>query len=457
MINPTIFRDYDIRAEMGKELDSEGVRRIAQATIALWKPKTVSLGRDMRASGEEIFKVMSEEYRKRGIDVVDLGLITTDMSYFASFKHEYDLSVMISASHNPAGYNGFKFVKKGAIAVSGESGIYDVRDWATSDQTLPDYERVEGKLSQKDLYDEWIDYCLGQVDLKEIEPYKVVVDAGNGMASVLFERMKGKLPLEIIPLYFELDGSFPNHIPNPLKPENVVDLQEKVKAEKADFGVAFDGDGDRIAFVDETGKYVTGTITTAMIAEMLLRKNPGEMILYNAVCGRVVPETIERHGGKSHRVRVGHTLIKEAMRKYDAFFCGEHSGHYFYKTTANAESALLTLLYVAQLMSVRKQPLSELVAEFDKYPSIPETNFEVQDKEKVMKALEDAYKSTAESTDWLDGVTIWLKNGWVNVRPSNTQPLLRLNIEADNEKILEKMKQEFVEKIKELGGKPSSE
>jgi phosphomannomutase len=400
---------------------------------------------------------MAEEYRKYGIDVVDLGLITTDMSYFGSFKYGYDLSVMISASHNPPEYNGLKFVKKGAIAVSGESGIYEIRDWAVSDKTLPDYSGGEGKLSAKDLYDEWIDYCLGQVEVAEIKPYKAVIDAGNGMASVLFERMKGKLPLTIVPLFFKLDGTFPNHIPNPLKPENVVDLQKKVKDEHADFGVAFDGDGDRIAFVDETGKYITGTITTAMIAEMLLRKHPGEMIMYNAVCGRVVPETIKKYGGKSRRVRVGHTLIKEAMHKYKALFCGEHSGHYFFRSTANAESALLTLLYIAQLMTVRQQPLSKLVEEYDKFPSIPETNFEVQDKDGVMKALEKAYKTKAESTDWLDGVSIWFKDGWVNVRPSNTQPLLRLNIEADNQEILDRMEQEFVAKIRELGGKPSQE
>lgn len=457
MINPTIFRDYDIRANMGVELDLAGVKRIAEATIALWQPKTVSLGRDMRASGKEIFEAMAQVYRQHGIDVVDLGMITTDMSYFASFKYGYDLSVMISASHNPPEYNGLKFVKKGAIAVSGESGIYKIRDWAVGKQSLPAYKGGEGKLSQQDLYDQWINYCLGQVDISEIKPYTVVIDAGNGMASVLFDRMKGKLPLKIVPLYFELDGSFPNHIPNPLKPENVVDLQKKVTQEKADLGVAFDGDGDRIAFIDEQGKYITGTITTAIIAEMLLRKNPGEIILYNAVCGRVVPETIKKHGGKSHRVRVGHTLIKEAMRKYQAFFCGEHSGHYFYKSTANAESALLTLLYVAELMSARNQKLSQIVAEFDKYPSIPETNFEVTDKDKVMMQLEAAYKDKAESTDWLDGVTIWFQDGWVNVRPSNTQPLLRLNIEADDDAILKRLKQEFMQNIESLGGKLSTE
>lgn len=457
LIKSGIFKDYDIRAIIGDELDMEGVKRIAEASIALFNPKNVSIGRDMRLSGNKIFKILSRTYLQNGIDVIDLGLITSDMSYFASDKGGYDMSIMISASHNPPEYNGLKFVLKGARAVSGDSGIYDIRDWALSKKSLKVSQKQEGRLTKKDYYQEWIDYCLSLVDVQKIRPFKIVIDAGNGMASVLFEKLKGKTPFEIVPLFFKLDGNFPNHIPNPLKPENIVDLQKRVKRENADFGVGFDGDGDRIAFVDEAGKYITGTVLTAMLAEILLRKHPGETILYNAVCGRVVPETIKKYKGKPIRTRVGHTLIKEAMRKHNGLFCGEHSGHYFYKATSFAESALLTLLLITQLLTLRKQKLSQIVEELDKYPSIPETNFEVADKKGVMKKIEEKYKDAAGSIDWLDGLSIWFKDYWANVRPSNTQPLLRLNLEADDKETLKEKKTEFITTIEKLGGKLSKD
>ena len=455
-IAPGIFRDYDVRAVIPDELDREGAIRIGQVLVELFKPKIVAVGHDMRITTDDIAGGLTEGILKQGVDVVDLGLISTDMAYFAAGKYGYDLALSVSASHNPSEYNGFKLVKKGAIAVSGDSGVYDIRDFATSNKKIEPVQK-KGKLTKRDISDDYVNHCLPFADLKSIKPFKVVIDAGNAMAGYVIPKFEPFLPIKVIPLYFELDGNFPNHIPNPLIPKNTEDLRKKVLEEKAGLGIAFDGDADRIYFIDEKGEFVNGTITTAMLAQKLLKKNPGENILYNAVTGRIVPETIKKSGGKPIRVRVGHTLIKEAMRKYNALFAGEHSAHYFYRKHYYAESAFITMLIILELISDRNLSLSKIAAEFDKYRSIPETNFEVEDKMKVMKAVEKAYQGRAEKIDWLDGVSIWFKNYWVNIRPSNTQPLLRLNIEADNEKILEEKKQEFISLITNLGGKLSDE
>ncbi|MBL7150341.1 phosphomannomutase/phosphoglucomutase [Candidatus Microgenomates bacterium] len=455
-ISPNIFRDYDVRAVIPDELDREGAIRIGQILVELFNPKIVAVGHDMRITTDDIAGGLTEGILKQGVDVVDLGLICTDMAYFAAGKYGYDLALSVSASHNPSEYNGFKLVKKGAIAVSGDSGVYDIRDFAISNKKIEPAQK-RGKLTKRDISDDYVNHCLPFADLKSIKPFKVVIDAGNAMAGYIIPMFEPFLPIKVIHLYFELDGNFPNHIPNPLIPKNTEDLRKKVLEEKADLGIAFDGDADRIYFIDEKGEFVNGTITTAMLAERLLKKNPDETILYNAVTGRVVPETIKKSGGKPIRVRVGHTLIKEAMRKYNALFAGEHSAHYFYRKHYYAESAFITMLIILELISDRNLSLSKIAAEFDKYPSIPETNFEVGDKMKAMKAVEKTYQGRAEKIDWLDGVSIWFKNYWVNIRPSNTQPLLRLNIEADNQKILEEKKQEFISLITNLGGKFSDE
>ncbi len=455
-ITPNIFRDYDVRAIVPDELDKEGAERIGQVLVELFKPETVALGHDMRVSADDIAGGIAEGVMKQGADVVDLGLISTDMAYFAAGKYGFDLALSISASHNPPEYNGFKLVKKNAIAVSGDSGIYKIRDLATSNRKIKTSLK-KGKRVKKNIVDDYVKHCLNFINVKKVKPFKVVIDAGNAMAGYLIPKFAPFLPLKIIPLYFELDGTFPNHIPNPLKPENVADLEKKVLTEKADLGMAFDGDADRIYFIDEKAKFINGTIITAIIAEALLKKHPGETILYNAVVGRIAPETIKKFGGKGIRVRVGHTLIKEAMRKHNALFAGEHSGHYYFRENYYADSAFIAMLSCLELFSEKNKPLSLIASEFDKYPIIPETNFEVEDKTAMMEKIESAYKKKATKIDWLDGISVWFKDSWINVRPSNTQPLLRLNIEADNQKILAERKKDLVDFLISSGAKKSSE
>ncbi len=456
MIKANIFRDYDVRAVVPEELDSKGAFRLGQVLASLFKPKTVAVGRDMRLTGNEIAGNLTNGLLDQGVNVVDLGLISTDMAYFAAGKMGYDLALAVSASHNPSQYNGFKLVKKGAIAVSGDSGIYDIRDLALSDKKFASAKKP-GKLTQKDLSMEFVRHCLSFVHLDKIKPFKVVVDAGNAMAGYMIPKFAMFLPIQVIPMYFTLDGSFPNHIPNPLLPDATKEIKKRVIKEKAGLGIAFDGDGDRMYLIDEKGNLVSGTVTTAMLAENILKKHKGETILYNAVTGRVVPETVEKNKGKAIRVRVGHTLIKEAMRKHRAYFAGEHSGHYYFRDNYFADSAFVAMLLALEVISQKNKALSQIVAEFNKYPSIEETNFEVKDKMKVMKAIEKHLQPKAQSIDWLDGVSIWFSDHWINIRPSNTQPLLRLNIEADNPKILEQKKKGIIKLIKSLGGKPAEE
>jgi len=273
------------------------------------------------------------------------------------------------------------------------------------------------------------------------------------MAGYFMPILEEKLPWKVTRLFYDLDGTFPNHVPSPIEEKNRLDCINKVKVLVADFGMVFDGDGDRVFMIDEKGRTLSGTITTAMIAENLLQKNGGGTILYNAIVGRIVPEVVQKYGGKSERVRVGHTLIKEAMRRTDALFCGEHSGHYYFKQNFYADSAIIAALLIAEFMSVKNKKLSELYDEYDKYKSSEEINFEVADKEEVMRKLEDEYKDKANSIDRLDGVSVWFPDRWFNVRPSNTESLLRLNIEADTSQILESTTKEMVTTIESLGGK----
>lgn len=453
IIDPSIFRDYDIRAIADKQLDEDGVRRIAKAIIKIFKPQSIQVGRDMRISSPVFQKAFIDTMISCGVNVVDLGLVSTDMLYFASGTYPEDMALTISASHNPPEYNGMKMVKKGAIAISGDSGIYDIKKLATSDENLDVTPEKVGTLIHRDLMPDWINHLLKFIDVSKMKSFVCVSDTGNGMAGHFMPELEKHLPWIVTHLFYELDGTFPNHVPSPIEEKNRMDCINKVKEINADFGMVFDGDGDRVFMIDEKGRTLSGTITTAMIAENLLQKNGGGTILYNAIVGRIVPEIIQKNNGKSERVRVGHTLIKEAMRRTDALFCGEHSGHYYFKQNFYADSAIIAALLVAELMSVKNKKLSELYDEYDKYKASDEINFEVTDKESVMKAIEDEYKTSANSTDRLDGVSIWFDDYWFNVRPSNTEPLLRLNVEANNQMILEEKIKELVNKIESLGGK----
>lgn len=450
IIDPTIFRDYDIRAVVGKQLDEEGLVRIAQAIIKLFNPKNVQIGHDMRVTSPKFHKLFIDTFINLGIDVFDLGLLSTDMLFYAAGVYDEDLSITISASHNPPEYNGLKMAKKGALPVN---EMYQIRDIALSDQDLNIKLDKKGVLQKREITSGWISHLLKFIDVAKMKSFTVVSDTGNGMAGYYLPKLEEKLPWKVTRLFYELDGTFPNHIPSPIEEKNRLDCTNKVKEINADFGLVFDGDGDRVFMIDEKGRTLSGTIMTALIAENILKNKPGATILYNAIVGRVVPEIIQQNGGKPIRVRVGYTLIKTAMRQNNAEFCGEHSGHYFFKDNFFADSAIIAALLVAELMSVKNKKLSELYDEYNKYFDSGEINFIVQDKEKIMNTLEQEYKPIAKSTDRLDGISIWFNNYWFNIRPSNTEPLLRLNVEADTSTILEEKVKELVGKIEEMGGK----
>lgn len=452
-IDPSIFRDYDIRAVVPDQLDEEGVRRITKAIIHNFKPTSVQVGRDMRTTSPKFHKAMTEEFVNSGVDVVDLGLVSTDMLYFASSKYGEDMAITISASHNPPEYNGMKIVKKNAEPVSGETGIYAIRDLAVSDKKLSVESEKKGKVIKRTIMDGWIKHITAFIDVSKMKSFKIAIDTGNGMAGHFMPALEEKMPWKVERLYYKLDGTFPNHTPSPIEPKNLRDVISKVKESSADIGMAFDGDGDRVFLIDEKGRILSGTIMTAIIAENLLQKKPGETILYNAVVGRVVSEIIKKHKGKPVRMRVGHTLIKEAMRKENVLFGGEHSGHYYFRDNSFADSAIIAALLVIELMSIQNKKLSELYDKYDKYPSSGEINFKVEDKDGVMNKIQDEYESRANSTDRLDGISVWFDDWWFNVRPSNTEPLLRLNIEADDNSILKKKTRELILKIESMGGK----
>lgn len=452
-LNPKIFKDYDIRAVVPEELDEAGITRIAQALVAYFKPKSVQIGRDMRLSGASLHQAIIQAFLDCGVNVVDLGLIATDMLYYAAGTYPEDMAITLSASHNPSQYNGLKIVKRNAIPVSGDSGIYQIRDLAVSNQDLTVKNTTPGKLTKRDLLAGWVDHVLKFIDVNKLKPYKVVVDAGNAMAGYFMPAFETKLPFKITRLYYELDGSFPHHVPSPIESKNLQDLIVQVKLEKADLGMAFDGDGDRVFLIDHLGRIVSGTIMTAIIAENLLQKHPKETVLYNAIVGRIVPEIIAKYQGRPLRVKVGHTLIKAAMRQNQGLFCGEHSGHYYFRDNFFADSAIIAALLVLELMSIKNLSLADLIDQYAKYPAIEEVNFKVQDKQAIVKQLETEYRSQAQSIDWLDGLSVWFKNWWFNLRGSNTEPLLRLNIEADNQAILTEKSLQIIKIITDLGGK----
>lgn len=448
--NPKIFKDYDIRGTYPNEINGEVAKLIAYGIVRKFNPKSVCICRDMRLSGQEIRDGLVEVFIKLGIDVYDAGLCGTEMQYFIAGTRDYDLVLQISASHNPPEYNGLKVVKKGPVAVTSDTGLYEVRDLIARG-SLADVDRP-GNIHEIDVMDEWREKILSLLDKTNMQSLRVVVDSGNGMAGKLVPKAFAGLPYQLTSLFMNLDGSFPNHIPNPLVEENNAELIKMVLETGSDVGLTFDGDADRMFLIDDKGRFVSGTITTALLARYFLTLNPGELILYNAICGRIVPEIIKKYGGKSIRVRVGHSYIKQYMKKTGAIFCGEHSGHYFYRDFYRAESGVLSALLVLALLSHEKRKLSELVDELDVYPASGEINFVVEDIPAAVMAIRSGFPD-AKSIDEVDGVSVWYPDFWFNVRASKTEPLLRLNVEADNEGLLKLKTDELVGKIEGLGGK----
>lgn len=449
MLDLTIFKDYDVRGTYPDQINAEMATAIAHAIVRKFAPKTICICRDMRVSGTELRDAFVETFAKLGVNVFDAGLGGTESSYFIAGTYDYDLVLMVSASHNPAEYNGMKLTKKGPIAITSDSGLFEIRDLIEKGP-LPDA-AVPGEIKAIDVKEDWRKKVISLIHTETLKPLSVVVDAGNGMGGKLVPDSFEGLPFNVTGLYMDLDGRFPNHTPNPLIEKNTEELRKKVVELGADIGLTFDGDADRMFVIDDKGRFVSGTITTAILAKYILKHHPGETILYNAICGRIVPKVITDNGGKAMRVRVGHSYIKRYLRENNAIFAGEHSGHYYHRDFFFAESGVLTALMVLSLLSQEGKKLSEYVDEFGIYPASGEINFVVADIPSVTQGIKEASKD-ASSIDELDGVSVWYPNYWFNVRGSKTEPLLRLNMEADTQDILDEKLKQVIGIIESLGG-----
>ncbi|AGM09408.1 phosphomannomutase/phosphoglucomutase [Amycolatopsis keratiniphila] len=426
-----IVKAYDIRGVVGEQLDAALVRDLGSAFALLIKPESdsVVIGHDMRDSSPELAAAFADGVTSQGLDVVSIGLASTDQLYFASGSLNLP-GAMFTASHNPAKYNGIKLCRSGAAPVGQDSGLAEIRD--TVEQGVPAFEGQRGSVTEKDVLADYAAYLRKLVDLSGSRPLKVVVDAGNGMGGYTVPTVFAGLPIEVVPMYFELDGNFPNHEANPLDPKNIVDLQAKVREEGADAGLAFDGDADRCFVVDERGEPVSPSAITALVAVRELEKEPGGTIIHNLITSKGVPEIVAEHGGKPVRTRVGHSFIKAEMAKTGAIFGGEHSAHYYFRDFWRADTGMLAALHVLAALGEQAGPLSELTAEYSRYAASGEINSTVDDQVARMMAVKDAFGARdGVEIDELDGLTVQLPGGgWFNLRPSNTEPLLRLNVEA---------------------------
>ncbi|MCA1730043.1 MAG: phosphomannomutase/phosphoglucomutase, partial [Actinobacteria bacterium] len=407
----------------------------------------VVVGRDMRLSGEALEEAFIKGVTEAGADVLDIGLVSTDALYFAVGHLEEPGGAMITASHNPKDYNGLKLCREDAIALSGDEGIYQIRDLITSGK-LPEPSEYSGSVEEGDVTEDYAEHCLSFINTEGLRPLKIVVDAGNGMAGKMLPPIFEYLPFEYVPMYFELDGSFPNHPPNPIDPETMEDLQERVVAEGADFGVAFDGDADRCFIVTEKGVTISGDLLATLVAKNVLEKESGAAIVYSAVCSKALPELVRREGGRPIRTKAGHSIIKPQMRKNDAAFGGEHSGHFYFRDNYFADSGIIAMLTVAELVGRQESPISELLEPMDPYVRSGEINLEVEDQQETLKRVEEHYaERDSPDIDYLDGLTVDFGDWWFNLRPSNTEPLLRMNLEANDREMMERERDELLDLI----------
>ncbi len=404
------------------------------------------IGEDMRPSSPVFADAFSAGVTSQGLDVIRIGLASTDMLYFAAGKLNFP-GAMFTASHNPAEYNGIKLCLSGARPIGKESGLLTIERFVNDGSPL-DFRSV-GNESNSDMLTEYVDHLLTLVDLSEIRPLKIVVDAGNGMAGHTAPAVFARLNCEVIPMYYELDGTFPNHEANPIDPKNLKDLQKAVKKHKADIGLAFDGDADRCFLVDESGELVNPSTLTALIAARELAKNPGASIIYNLISSRAVVEIVEESGGKAIRSRVGHSYIKKLMADTGAVFGGEHSGHFYFKDFWRADSGMLAALHAIAALGEVSAPLSKILKPYCRYVASGEINSEVLDAQSSMNEISEKYgESAGNEVDHLDGLTVNGDTWWFNVRASNTEPLLRLNVEAKTEARMEKIRDEVLATIR---------
>jgi phosphomannomutase len=447
VLDPKVFKAYDVRGIYPAELDEDGAYAIGRAYVEQFEPRRIAVGRDMRLSSPSMAAALIRGATEAGADVLDLGLVGTEMVYFAVGELELDGGVAVTASHNPKEYTGMKIVRRGALPVGGDSGLLDIRDRAMS---LGDASggQTPGQVQEYDVWPAYVERVLSFVDVSAIKPLRVVIDAANGMAGVMLPPVLERLPIEATRFYFEPDGTFPNHEPNPLLPENREFIVERTTSEGADFGVAFDGDADRCFFVDDAGGFVPGDFVTALLAESVLEKDPGGKIIYDVRASWAVPETIEGAGGTPLINRVGHAFIKHRMREEGAVFGGEVSGHYYFRDFSQADSGVVPFLLMLELVSRRGQKLSEILRPYrDRYFITGELNMPVPDVALKLEELQDRFGPQGEVSH-LDGISVNADEWHFNVRPSNTEPLLRLNLEARSEELMERKRDEVLDVIR---------
>ncbi len=449
----SIFKAYDVRGLVPEQLDDNLAYAIGSAFARFARDsagdgigKGVVVARDMRPSGVELTQAFIRGVSDQGVDVIDLGLASTDLLYYASGRLDA-AGAVFTASHNPAQYNGIKFCLAGAQPVGQDTGLAQVKAMAAEPAPAA---ATRGTVRSQELLEHYADHVVGFVDLGVLRPFKVVADTANGMGGLVVPPVFDRLPFDLEILYPDLDGTFPNHPADPIAPENLRDLRERVLHTGADVGLAFDGDADRVFLVDERAEPLSGSLTTAMVAKALLEKNPGATILYNLICSKAVAEVVAENGGTPIKTRVGHSFIKSRMAETGAVFGGEHSGHYYFLDNYRADSGLIAAVVVLELMSKADQPLSELRKPFERYAASGEINTIVDDPLTVIEAIADHFSGQADQ-DRMDGLTIDFGDWWFNLRPSNTEPLLRLNLEAPDRPSCEARVAEVTALIKEKG------
>ncbi|MFA5197650.1 MAG: phosphomannomutase/phosphoglucomutase [Patescibacteria group bacterium] len=443
-MNPKIFKAYDIRGIYPDELNEETAYFIGQAYAQFAKAKKVVVGRDMRLGSESLSRKLIVGIASQGVNVDDIGLVPIDAVYFSAGKYEYDGGIMVTASHNPKEYNGFKMTirDKGTVMISGKELYSFLEDKTFAEQA------VKGEINERDVISDYLNHVFNFVDLDNIKPFKVVVDAGNGMAGKIMPLLFEKLPCQMIPLNFELDGNFPAHPSNPLLPESQIEIKKKIVEEKADFGIIMDGDTDRLFFIDEKGEFIQADTTLLVLAKYFLEKEPGTGIAYNAICSRAVPEKVKEWGGRPLRSQVGFVNVAKAMKDGGGIMGGEVSAHYSFRDNYYADSGFIAFVILLSLISKENKKLSEIVSGLNPYYRLDEINMKTEKTEAIIAAAREKFKDGKQ--DELDGLTIEYKDWWVNIRPSNTEPLLRITIEADNKKIAEekeKVMREFLEEV----------
>jgi phosphomannomutase len=437
----TIFKAYDVRGVYPSDLDEGISRRIGAAFARFAGAGRIAIGRDMRTSSPSLSAAFVEGAVSQSVSVLDFGEVSTDALYFGSGRLEVP-GAMFTASHNPARYNGLKMCREKAVPIASDSGLEDIRRAAEEIEVSG----ATGSAESVDILSEYADHCRSFVDRDRLRPLRVAVDAGNGMAGKTVPMVFEPLPFEVEPLYFDLDGTFPNHPANPIEPQNLDDLRRVVKEKGCDVGIAFDGDADRMFLVDDGAELISGSLTTALVAERILKKEPGEGIIYNLICSWTVPEVIQENGGHPIRTRVGHSFIKRVMAETGAIFGGEHSGHYYFRDNFRADSGMIAALLVLEAMSESDAPLSEMLRPYQRYTGSGEINSEVADQQGKIEELAASYSEGRQ--DRTDGLTVEFDDWWFNCRASNTEPLLRLNLEARSPELMETRRDEVLALIR---------